>query len=231
MVGHPPPQPHPTHISIHTYILSPHTHTHYHPTHIHTITLYYIQTDTYQTYLRTYLRLLSTYTLHLSLSSPFFPLPPLLFLPPTGVAGFEARNTPANCGYVPFFPASSPYVVSVGATQGLEADGRVERACSSDTGGVITSGGGWLWPSLTPSSLVSSFLTPSYLPHSPLTSLTPLPHSPTHSLTSDLPLPFTSFHPLRRVLQRVPSARLPVPRSRLLPRLSQRPVGFARVLP
>ena len=57
------------------------------------------------------------------------------------MAGFQARDTPTSCGYVPFFPASSPYVLSVGATQGLELANKYERACSAATGGIITSGG------------------------------------------------------------------------------------------
>ena len=45
-------------------------------------------------------------------------------------------------GYSPQWPATSPYVVSVGATQGPES-GTEEIACSSRTGGGITSGGGF----------------------------------------------------------------------------------------
>ena len=61
-----------------------------------------------------------------------------------GAAGYEARGTPGNCGYVPQFPACSPYVLAVGATQGLEIDmGKSERACQANTGGVITTGGGF----------------------------------------------------------------------------------------
>ena len=33
-----------------------------------------------------------------------------------GVAGAPARTDPVRCGYYPMFPASSPYVTSVGAT-------------------------------------------------------------------------------------------------------------------
>ena len=64
-----------------------------------------------------------------------------LSLSPPGVAGFNARSNSANCAYVPFFPASSPYVLAVGATQGLEQSNKYERACSAATGGLITSGG------------------------------------------------------------------------------------------
>ncbi len=41
-----------------------------------------------------------------------------------GVANFGARGAPSQCGFTPSFPATSPYAVAVGATQGPE----VERA-------------------------------------------------------------------------------------------------------
>jgi tripeptidyl-peptidase-1 len=59
-----------------------------------------------------------------------------------GVANFQARNSKRYCGYVPSFPASSPYVTAVGATQGPES-GTPEIACTSDQGGGITTGGGF----------------------------------------------------------------------------------------
>eukprot|EP00608_Synchroma_pusillum_P002961 CAMPEP_0198419158 /NCGR_PEP_ID=MMETSP1452-20131203/14_1 /TAXON_ID=1181717 /ORGANISM="Synchroma pusillum, Strain CCMP3072" /LENGTH=561 /DNA_ID=CAMNT_0044139281 /DNA_START=57 /DNA_END=1742 /DNA_ORIENTATION=- len=59
-----------------------------------------------------------------------------------GAAGSAARSSPSNCGYGPSWPATSPYVVAVGATQGAES-GKTESVCMSDTGGVITSGGGF----------------------------------------------------------------------------------------
>jgi len=59
-----------------------------------------------------------------------------------GVAGTAARAGDQNCGYNPSFPASSPYVTAVGATQGIETGGP-EIACSSSTGGLITTGGGF----------------------------------------------------------------------------------------
>jgi len=59
-----------------------------------------------------------------------------------GVANFEARSDPSACGFNPSFPATSPYVVAVGATQGPES-GQPEVACSSATGGIITTGGGF----------------------------------------------------------------------------------------
>jgi tripeptidyl-peptidase-1 len=45
-------------------------------------------------------------------------------------------------GYFPQYPATSPYVVSVGATMGPEK-GNSEIACQSQYGGVITTGGGF----------------------------------------------------------------------------------------
>jgi len=62
-----------------------------------------------------------------------------------GVAGQEARPNlqgKSACGYNPSFPASSPYVTAVGATQGIEAGGP-ELACGSSTGGQISTGGGF----------------------------------------------------------------------------------------
>ena len=59
-----------------------------------------------------------------------------------GVANFEARNNASACGFHPSFPTTSPYVTGVGATQGPEF-GKPEVACSSQTGGLITTGGGF----------------------------------------------------------------------------------------
>jgi len=59
-----------------------------------------------------------------------------------GVANFAARNNASACGFTPSFPATCPYVTSVGATQGPES-GQPEIACSSATGGQITTGGGF----------------------------------------------------------------------------------------
>lgn len=59
-----------------------------------------------------------------------------------GVANFGAREDESGCGYHPSFPASSPYVTAVGATQGPE-DGKAEIACQSQEGGLITTGGGF----------------------------------------------------------------------------------------
>lgn len=59
-----------------------------------------------------------------------------------GVANNAARQDESACGYVPSFPASSPYVTAVGATQGGPTGGE-EVACSGATGGSITTGGGF----------------------------------------------------------------------------------------
>lgn len=59
-----------------------------------------------------------------------------------GVAGADARGNPSACGFSPSYPATAPHVVSVGATQGPES-GQPEIACSSKTGGGITTGGGF----------------------------------------------------------------------------------------
>ena len=40
-----------------------------------------------------------------------------------GAAGSYAGYHPQNCGYHPMFPASSPYVTSVGGTMGPETGG------------------------------------------------------------------------------------------------------------
>jgi tripeptidyl-peptidase-1 len=59
-----------------------------------------------------------------------------------GAGGVEAAQGLGYCSYAPVWPASSLYVLSVGATQGPES-GSSEVACSSDTSGIITSGGGF----------------------------------------------------------------------------------------
>eukprot|EP01041_Mallomonas_annulata_P009123 gene9123-18895_t len=56
-----------------------------------------------------------------------------------GAPGYDASK---SCTYRPLFPASSPYVTAVGATQGTESF-KTEIACSSVTGGGITTGGGF----------------------------------------------------------------------------------------
>jgi len=75
-----------------------------------------------------------------------------------GVAGNGARTNAKNCGYSPSFPATSAYVTAVGATQGAES-GLPETACQSDTGGVITTGGGFSTIFSAPSWQTSAIAT------------------------------------------------------------------------
>eukprot|EP01041_Mallomonas_annulata_P001303 gene1302-2516_t len=67
-----------------------------------------------------------------------------------GAPGFRARNDASQCSYDPMFPASSPYVVSVGATMGVES-GTTEVACEANLGGHITTGGGFSTLAAAPS--------------------------------------------------------------------------------
>jgi len=83
-----------------------------------------------------------------------------------GANGEGARNNvPAGCGFAPSYPASSPYVTAVGATQGPEAQPVApEVGCSSSSNGLITSGGGfssvWNTPSYQ-SKVVGQYLSMS----------------------------------------------------------------------
>eukprot|EP01042_Synura_sphagnicola_P009958 gene9958-biopygen10344 len=54
----------------------------------------------------------------------------------------DSVTSSSQCKYNPSFPATSPYVTAVGATMGLETNS-AEIVCSSSTGSVITSGGGF----------------------------------------------------------------------------------------
>lgn len=67
-----------------------------------------------------------------------------------GVGGWLVRQNISYCGYFPMWPATSPYVTAVGGTQGPESN-QPDVGCSSKTGGVITSGGGFsnLYPTPT----------------------------------------------------------------------------------
>lgn len=55
---------------------------------------------------------------------------------------WPGSNTWAGNGYIPKFPATSPYITVVGGTSGPEI-GSSEVAAQSDHGDVITSGGGF----------------------------------------------------------------------------------------
>ena len=60
-----------------------------------------------------------------------------------GCPGYTV-TTAAGCGYFPQFPASSPYVITVGATQdNLNLNNKPEIAASRLTGCGITTGGGF----------------------------------------------------------------------------------------
>ena len=63
-----------------------------------------------------------------------------------GVAGAKARRSTGLCDYNPQWPATSPYVTTVGATEGPEVN-KKEVACSANNsaygGTFITSGGGF----------------------------------------------------------------------------------------
>lgn len=61
-----------------------------------------------------------------------------------GVFNFQARGDPSKCdgAFVPSFPATAPYITAVGATMGAESN-QAEVACTSDAGGIITTGGGF----------------------------------------------------------------------------------------
>jgi len=59
-----------------------------------------------------------------------------------GVANFDARSDPTQCGFTPSYPATCPYVTAVGATQGPEVQ-QPEIMCGALTNGGITSGGGF----------------------------------------------------------------------------------------
>jgi len=72
-----------------------------------------------------------------------------------GVANFGARSSPSSCGYNPSFPATSPYVTAIGATQGPES-GSTEISCGHETGGLITTGGGFSTKFTAPSYQAST---------------------------------------------------------------------------
>jgi tripeptidyl-peptidase-1 len=59
-----------------------------------------------------------------------------------GVAGYQARDDPSQCGFNPDYPANCPFITCVGATMGPDM-GSAEVVCQSDGGSIITSGGGF----------------------------------------------------------------------------------------
>jgi len=77
----------------------------------------------------------------------------------SGVTGTDANGNPV-CGFFADYPAASPYITSVGATQGPES-AQPEVGCSANTGAIITSGGGFSTIWSTPSyqqSVVTAYL-------------------------------------------------------------------------
>jgi subtilase family serine protease len=61
-----------------------------------------------------------------------------------GAAGYNARIASKYCGYFPMWPASSPYVMSLGGTMLTQSGtGTTETACMATGGGKITTGGGF----------------------------------------------------------------------------------------
>lgn len=83
-----------------------------------------------------------------------------------GVASQRVRQDASLCGFSPSYPATSPFVTAVGATQGPEL-GKAEVAESSATGGLITSGGGFSRSYPAPAyqqASVAAFLAGSNIP-------------------------------------------------------------------
>jgi len=85
-----------------------------------------------------------------------------------GANSFLARSNKTACGLSPSFPATCPYVLAVGATQG-PAEYQAEFAETSEKGGVITSGGGFSDFYKAP-----SFMTPVIENY--LTTVSPVPN-------------------------------------------------------
>ena len=65
-----------------------------------------------------------------------------MFHPPTDDDSQPVHAPVCGSTYQALFPASSPYVTAVGATQGIES-AQEEAGCSAGSGGGITSGGGF----------------------------------------------------------------------------------------
>lgn len=81
-----------------------------------------------------------------------------------GVANFIARQNASACGFNPSYPATSPYVTAVGATQGPEMN-TTEIACTSSTNGGITTGGGF--STVYPQPAYQSAAVANYLANGP----------------------------------------------------------------
>ena len=85
-----------------------------------------------------------------------------IFCSDDGASGYTTTSL-ANCGYYAQWPASSPYVVTVGGTMnGIQRTGTPEIVCSrANSGSTITTGGGFS-NSITASSFQSAAIS-SYL--------------------------------------------------------------------
>eukprot|EP01105_Mastigella_eilhardi_P002488 TRINITY_DN130_c0_g1_i2.p1 TRINITY_DN130_c0_g1~~TRINITY_DN130_c0_g1_i2.p1 ORF type:complete len:592 (-),score=153.93 TRINITY_DN130_c0_g1_i2:45-1784(-) len=81
-----------------------------------------------------------------------------------GVGGTPARSSAASCGFNPQYPGQLPHVVSVGATMGPEYSS-TEIACTSNVGGLITTGGGFSNLFETPDYQTNA--TAYYIAHGP----------------------------------------------------------------
>lgn len=81
-----------------------------------------------------------------------------------GVANFPARSNSQYCGFNPSWPAASPYVTAVGATQfigGSPANGQEGASVDNSPPAIVTSGGGFSTFNSRPSyqsSAVENFL-------------------------------------------------------------------------
>lgn len=63
-----------------------------------------------------------------------------------GVGNFPVRTDSSQCGFNPSFPATSPYVLAVGATQfkgGVKGAAEIAQASNNVPSGGITTGGGF----------------------------------------------------------------------------------------
>eukprot|EP01128_Nolandella_sp_AFSM9_P004292 TRINITY_DN18_c0_g1_i1.p1 TRINITY_DN18_c0_g1~~TRINITY_DN18_c0_g1_i1.p1 ORF type:complete len:585 (-),score=171.21 TRINITY_DN18_c0_g1_i1:111-1865(-) len=84
-----------------------------------------------------------------------------------GVAGSQARGNPSMCGFNPDYPASCPYITSVGATMGPEIQ-KPEEVCQSDAGSIITTGSGFsaffTQPSYQSAAVANWFATGKNIP-------------------------------------------------------------------
>ena len=87
-----------------------------------------------------------------------------------GVANFPARSNAQDCGFNPSWPAASPYVTSVGATQFIDGSvqaGEEGASVNNNPPAIITTGGGFSAYDSAPSyqsNAVNQFLQTASLP-------------------------------------------------------------------